>query len=133
MAEAKPLRRREYEGETERVAERPTRTPFVDVFENEDEYLLQADMPGVSKDALTIRIDADELVIDGKRGDGEAKVEGRALEVETRPADYHRKFTLPEGVDADAISAELAAGVLTLRLPKSAGVKPRRIEVKAAT
>lgn len=132
MAEQNLVRRREHEGEAERVAERPTRMPAVDVFEDADGYLLQADMPGVSRDSLSIRIDEGELTIDGKRGDGEAK-KGREVAAESPPADFHRKFTLPEGVEADAIAAELACGVLTVRLPKSPGIRPRKIEIKGAT
>lgn len=134
MAEVNVVRRRPHEEGAERVAEHPARMPVVDVFEGADEYLLQADMPGVGRESLSLRIDEGELTVDGTRAlvtcGGQR---GRELATETRAADFHRKFTLPEGVDGDKIAAELAAGVLTVRLPKSPGVKPRRIEIKGAT
>jgi len=97
----------------------PTRyvvTPKVDVFENADEYLLLADLPGVDKDALDLSWARGELTIEGHVGDRY----------------YRRAFTMPDGIDAANIAADLAAGVLTLHLPKSPEVKPRKIQVHAA-
>lgn len=132
MAEQIVTRKREHPEDVERVAQAPTRIPAVDVYENPDGYVLEADMPGVGRESLSIHIDEDELTIDGERHDGEA-TKGRGYAMEVPPMSFHRKFTLPEGVDADRVAAELTAGVLTLRLPKSPGVKPRKIEIKGGT
>ncbi|HVY46729.1 MAG TPA: Hsp20/alpha crystallin family protein [Minicystis sp.] len=103
----------------EKLQQRPTVTPAVDVFENRDELLVLADLPGVDKDDLSIALEKSQLSIRGKR-----VIDGHAF-------DYARTFVVPNGIDADRISAELANGVLRLVLPKSAALKPRTIQVKA--
>jgi len=109
--------------------DRPAVRPRVDVFENEAEYLVVADMPGVAKDAVDIRFEDGELRFEARRA---TELPGTALAEEYRPADYRRAFAMPEGVDAEKITAELANGVLSVRLPKSAAKRPHRIEVRAS-
>jgi HSP20 family molecular chaperone IbpA len=106
-------------GEADSVKEGPSFTPRVDIFENKDELLLVADMPGVRRDDLAIHVDKGQLTVEGRRD----LAQGRAT--------YRRSFLLPQGVDAGRIDAELVAGVLKLRLPKAEANKPRRIEVRA--
>lgn len=114
-------------GQTEKIEQRPPVAPNVDVFENENELLVVADMPGVSSDRMSIHFDKGRLTIEGKR---EApKWAPRLAEAES--VDFRRTFLVPQGIDAEHISAELSAGVLQVHLPKHASVKPRRIEVKA--
>lgn len=107
---------------------RPTIVPLVDVYENGDEFLLVADVPGVASDGLTVNLDKDELIIEGRRADAFA-AEGLRLEYEA--TDYRRAFSLPPGIDAAKIAAELRRGVLTLHLPKAESLRPRQIAVKA--
>lgn len=116
-------------GNLENVEERPIEVPRVDVYENEQELLLVADLPGVTKDALGIRVDQDELVIEGRRTPGPANA---PVAAEFHVADFRRGFRLPRGIDCDHIEAELKAGVLRLHLPKAASLRPRRIQVKSA-
>jgi HSP20 family molecular chaperone IbpA len=104
----------------EKLQQRPSVTPAVDVFENKDELLVFADLPGVATDDLTISLEKNQLALRGKR-----TLNGRAF-------DYARTFVVPNGIDAEKISAELKHGVLTLRLPKSAAHKPRTIAVRSA-
>lgn len=107
----------------EQVAEQERwATPPVDVFENNDEYLLAADLPGVVADAVRIDVDKDQLTIEGRL----PKVEGQQQDY-----GYRRSFKLPGGTDNEAVNAELRQGVLWLHLPKAAAIKPRRIEIKA--
>jgi len=106
---------------------RPVVSPLVDVFENKDEYLVLADMPGVDKDNLTVRLDQGELTVEGCWS---CEEKGTPLAREYRSLDFRRVFVMPDGVDVDAISATLANGVLTLRLPKAEAVKPRKISVR---
>lgn len=113
----------------ERVQQRPAVTPRVDVFENENEYLLLAELPGVDKQALDIRLQDGELTIEAKRATPEL---GALLAVEYRPADYIRKFAIPSGVDPNQIEAALDGGVLRLRLPKAEDTKPRQIPIHSA-
>lgn len=92
----------------------------VDIFEGPDELLLLADLPGVEASGLNVSFDAQELRIEGRRDAGESAVV------------YTRTFRVNEHIDASNITAELASGVLKLRLPKSPATKPRKIEVRAA-
>ena len=101
-------------------------SPAVDIYENEDEILLMADMPGVGKDALQVRIEKAVLSIEGKPGVG---LDKGLLRCEAEPCTYARSFSLPHTIDSDKISANLERGVLTLRLPKRESVKPRQIQV----
>lgn len=114
----------------EQVQARPAVAPLVDIYENEEQILVLADLPGVSEDALTVRLEKDQLFIEGRVGD---MVEGDAtvLAADWRPVDFRRTFLVPRGIDAEKISATLAGGVLTLKLPKSAAIKPRQITVRA--
>lgn len=102
--------------------------PRVDVFENDASYVIVADMPGVATDALDVRFEGGELRIQGAR---RPHARGTALHEETRSLDFARVFSMPEGIDGDAVEASLAQGVLTVRLPKSASKRPRKIEVRA--
>lgn len=114
--------------EVERVHERTTVTPRVDIYENDKELLLLADVPGVEEKNLRIHLDQDQLTIEGSRVE---ESYGRPLAWEYRPAaDYHRTFLVPQGIDPGKISAELRNGVLKLHLPKSEALRPRQIQIK---
>ncbi len=109
--------------------ERPEFAPAVDIFDQGDEIVLVADMPGVSAESLDIHLDRGELTLRGRVNPPE--VRGEVVLQEFLVGDFVRTFTLTEDVDAAGISAELTNGVLTLRLPKSRETKPRRIPVKS--
>lgn len=113
---------------TEKIEQRPAVAPNVDVFENENELLVVADLPGVSQDRMSIHFEKGRLTIEGKRAP--QKWTPRLAEADN--ADFRRTFLVPQGIDAEKIAAELAQGVLTVHLPKHASAKPRRIEVKVA-
>jgi HSP20 family protein len=112
----------------ENVSARPTLAPYVDVFENEQEILVVADLPGVARDDLSIHLDENELTLEGRRA---PRTEGTAVSAEYRPADFRRSFVLPQGIDRAKVDAHLSAGVLRLRLPKAEALRPRRIEVRS--
>lgn len=106
----------------------PTVTPSVDIFENDDEILLYADMPGVDKEAIAINLENGRLTINGHRsvtGDGQVQFE------EFGEVEYERAFSVPQGIDISKVKANMTNGVLSLHLPKSEAVKPRQIEVQA--
>jgi len=94
-------------------------TPAVDVYENESELLVVADLPGVTHERLDIKIDPPELRIETKAENAEDSV-------------WRRSFTIDERIDAGKVSAALENGVLTVRLPKADEVKPRRIAIRGA-
>ncbi|MCP4119890.1 MAG: Hsp20/alpha crystallin family protein [Desulfobacteraceae bacterium] len=107
----------------------PKVKPLVDIYENEDEILLHADMPGVTKEDISINIDNGKLHLTGVRG---LKTEGAANWVEFGDVEYVRSFSVPQTIDIEKVNAELKDGVLKLHLPKSEAAKPRQIEIKAA-
>ena len=103
--------------------------PRFDIWETDDELVLYGDMPGVLPENLDIHYENGQLTIHGKvcpRHDDIKFMYG-----EYGIGDYHRSFTVSELIDAEKIAAEMKHGVLTLHLPKSERVKPRRIEVKS--
>ena len=111
----------------ENVSERPAVAAPVDVYENANELLLIADLPGVNKESLTIQVDADSLTFEGRRV---AAPTGSLLAAEYRPFDFRRSFTVPPGIEREKIEAELTGGVLRLHLPKQERVKSRKIPIR---
>lgn len=101
--------------------------PNVNIFETKEGYVMQAEMPGVSKDDLEITLEGNEITITGRRSP--ETVSGERLFQERDSADYRRVFELDPAIDAAKISAKIEQGVLTLTLPKSEKVKPRKITV----
>jgi HSP20 family protein len=102
-------------------------TPEFNIFETKDGYVLEAEMPGVSKDGLEIMLEGNEITIIGRRQPETLKAD--VLYRESRPADYRRVFELDPAIDSAKISAKIDQGVLTLHLPKTEKVKPRKISV----
>lgn len=107
--------------------ERRTVVPASHIIEDEGEVLARLEMPGTTKAGLEIKVDGSTLTIDGKREDEVPP--GRFLIRERRRADYHKAFTIDESIDRESIAAELADGVLTLRLKVKEAAKPRRISI----
>lgn len=106
-----------------------TLMPRVDVTEDPTGITLLADLPGVPRDALQVRVDNDSLTIEGEiRQDMPEGLEPVYAEVQV--ARYKRVFTLSRELDTGAIDATLKDGVLNLRIPKQAHAQPKRIEVK---
>jgi HSP20 family protein len=103
--------------------------PPADVFETAEELVLVADMPGVKSVGLDVTIEENVLTIRG-RPEAKPDPQGQALLEEFAVAEYYRAFQLPADFDSRETRASLKQGVLTLRIPKSGHLKPRRIEVK---
>lgn len=101
----------------------------VDIFEDSDGITLVADMPGVSKERLTVRIDADTLVLEG-RVQFDLPEQSQALYADMRSSNYRRNFVLGRELDTGNIQAQLKDGVLKVRIPKRAELRPRKIEVQ---
>jgi len=103
--------------------------PPVDIYEDDDQVTLFADLPGVAKENLNLQIDKDTLQIYGKvaKADGD---DGAAVYTEFPAKDFYRAFTIGEEIDRDKIAASISNGVLKLTLPKAERAKPRRIEIK---
>ncbi len=102
-------------------------TPPVDIFETKDGLTVVADLPGVERQALDMRVADGVLTLKAKT---QHVAPGTPPEREYELLHFYRQFDLPEQVDADRISAELKHGVLTLQLPKREKAKPKQIEVR---
>ncbi len=102
-------------------------SPEVNIFETRDGYTLEAEMPAVNKDGLEIMLEGNEITIVGHRN--HERPAGETLFRESNTADFRRVFELDPAIDTSKISARMDQGVLTLTLPKSEKVKPRKIKV----
>lgn len=110
------------------VREQPAVVPPVDIFENEHAITLLADLPGVSREGLNVRVDGDALVLEATAtSQGPSDLE--LVYGEARSPVYRRQFTLSRELDAARIEAKLADGVLRLTIPKAEEAKPRRVQV----
>jgi HSP20 family molecular chaperone IbpA len=105
-----------------------TYSPRFDIWENDDEMILYGDLPGVMPEGLDVHFENPVLTIHGKVSPRHNDI--KFLHGEYGIGDFHRTFTVGEAIDTERISAELQNGVLTVHLPKSEQVKPRRIDVK---
>ena len=107
----------------------PALLPPVDVLEDSSGITLYADMPGVPKDRLQLRVEGDQLTLEGEMVLAmPAGTEPSHAEVQL--SRYRRTFTLSKELDADKVSAELSQGVLRVRIPKAEHAQPRRINVQ---
>lgn len=104
-------------------------TPPVDIYETTNGLVVQADLPGVAKEGLDVRVENNLLTI---RGEAAHVAPGDPIYREYGLVNFFRQFELNDRVDQSKISAELKHGVLTLSLPKAEEAKPRKIEVRAA-
>jgi len=100
--------------------------PDVDIQETKDEYMLEADMPGVGKQGLEVLLEGNELTLVGHR---QRPSEGEVLHRESNDWDYRRTFILDPMVDTAKIRATIEQGLLRVHLPKAERVKPRKITV----
>lgn len=101
--------------------------PAANVRDDQDGYVVEAEMPGVPKDGLELTVENGELVIIGRRAAVQSS--GKPVYRESRRLDYRRAFELDPSIDTTKITAKLDQGVLTLHLPKAEAVKPRKIAV----
>jgi HSP20 family protein len=101
--------------------------PPVDIYETRDGLVVLADLPGVAKESLDVRVDHNVLTT---RGHARHVIPGEVTYREYELVNFFRQFELSDTVDQGRISADLKCGVLTLNLPKAEEAKPRQIEVQ---
>ena len=104
-------------------------TPAIDIYDNDNEIVLLADLPGVKTDGLDVQLDRDRLTLEGTRQLAE---KGSTLSRDFGPVVYRRTFVVPRNIDPDTVQADLTAGVLTLRMKRRASAGPRVIEVRSS-
>jgi HSP20 family protein len=115
--------------EVRATSEQPrTLIPPVDIVEDETGITVWADLPGVPRDRLGIKVTGDNLIIEGASA-VPATANMELLYGEVQSPHYRRSFTLSRELDPGKIEAKLANGVLRLRIPKAEEARPRRIEV----
>lgn len=106
--------------------------PSVDIKEEKDAYSLQMDLPGVCEKDVEISLNNRVLSIATKAEEKTEKKDEKFLLKERRTSSFERRFTLPEDVDGENISAEFKNGVLGISIPRKALASSRRIEIKAS-
>ena len=106
-------------------------SPTVDIEENDDAYMIRADLPGVTKDDIEVRLDNGVLCISGeKRVEKETGKGTKVHRTERFHGSFERRFTLPGSIDADHVKADYEQGVLSLSIPKIETEKPKTIDIK---
>jgi HSP20 family protein len=106
--------------------------PAVDVQEQPDAFVLQADLPGVDSQDIDITMENGLLSLRGRRQSETKQENGGYRRVERVSGEFFRRFTLPDSADPESISAQMSNGVLTVRIGKRAEIQPRRIQVRSS-
>jgi len=130
MEETKALTRVEERRSWEEALEKESWVaPLIDIYETNDDYFLVANMPGVAKEDVKVKIEEGDLVIMG-RTNFLGEFQRKYLVKEIDSSNYYRKFKLSDSVDENKIDAKLENGKLLVHLPKVERVKPKTIEIK---
>jgi len=106
-----------------------TWAPAVDIYETPDSIVLQAELPGLSKEDIDIQVRDNVLTLKGERRSEKEVKEGNYLRVERAYGGFQRAFTLPAAVQADKIRAVFKDGVLDVSIPKAEEAKPKQIRI----
>ncbi len=106
--------------------------PAVDIVEEKDRFVLQADVPGVDPANIDVSMDAGVLSLSGERGSETSDEFAGLKRLERTSGKFYRRFTLPETADAEGITAKSSNGILEVTIPKQPEVQSRRITVEAA-
>jgi HSP20 family protein len=106
--------------------------PAIDLVEDDDRFVLRADLPGLSEDDIKIELEGRTLTVSGERKAEHESTDGGYRRVERAFGSFSRSLTLPQGVDPEAVTASFDRGVLEIGIPKPEASKPRRIEIAAA-
>jgi len=102
--------------------------PAVNIYQTPEGYVLEAELPGVNKEGVSVHLEGNLLTVEGRRL-APALPESEFSYRESSPADFRRVFELDPAIEAAKISARMEQGILTLTLPKADAAKPRKIAV----
>ena len=103
--------------------------PAMDLVESADHFVLRADLPGMTEEDVNLEFEDGTLTVSGERKSEHEEENGGFHRVERSFGAFSRSLTLPQGVDADAVTASFDRGVLEIRIPKPEQRKPRKIEI----
>ena len=129
MAEQKKVKVKAARPGGEEIAE-DTFSPVVDIYEADDELVLVAEVPGVEKDDISVQVDKGVLTLEAEAKCDVPGEDYARTYVSFQPGQFFRAFALGDEIDREKISASASSGVLTVRLPKAAGAKSRKIDIK---
>jgi HSP20 family molecular chaperone IbpA len=104
--------------------------PAVDIRQEEDRYVLEADLPGMTEKDVDIRVDRDVMVITSRKEEQKEEKEEGYLVRERRRASFQRSFVLPEDIDRNKIDARFHEGTLVVEMPRTEKTRPKQIPVK---
>ena len=120
------------EGNGKETLTRADWTPSVDITEDDTNYLIEVELPGVEKDGVSVSVENEVLSIRGERKFEREENGAKVHRVERSFGSFLRTFRVPDDADGDAVAASFKNGVLTVTLPKAEKAKPRQIEVEVA-
>jgi len=106
--------------------------PAIDLVETEGEFVLRADLPGLSEQDVDIELEDNVLTLSGERKSEHEEHKAGYYRAERSSGSFRRTLTLPEGVDAEAVTASFDRGVLEVRVPKPEQRKPRKVQITVA-
>jgi HSP20 family protein len=106
--------------------------PPVDIFERQDQLVIRAEVPGLNREDMDVRIENGVLTLRGERKREAEFNENNAFRMERTYGAFTRSFTLPTTVDASMVSAAYKDGVLEVSVPKAETAKPKKVEIRAA-
>lgn len=104
--------------------------PLVDIAEDDNSYVIAAELPGLKKEEIKVGVQDDVLTISGERKYEKEEKDKKFHRVERAYGSFSRRFTIPENSDGEKVSAEFKDGILQVHLPKTETVKPKQIEVQ---
>jgi HSP20 family protein len=107
-----------------------SRTPAVDIHEDDKGYRMEVELPGLTEKDVEVKVENDMLVISSKKEETKEEDKKEYVRKERRSYSFYRSFTLPENVKPDKIEASFKNGLLLISLPKAPETKPKLIDVK---
>jgi len=107
------------------------RTPAVDVRERENEYLMEAELPGLTEKDIELNVEDNILTLSSKKEESKEEKKNGYLIRERRNYEFARTFVLPKDADRQKIKAEFKNGLLEVKIPKKPEARPRKIDVKS--
>jgi HSP20 family protein len=105
-------------------------SPPIDLAENDKEFTVRAELPGIDPKDLDVTVTGNQLVVSGEKKESDEHKEKDFYRSETRYGSFRRTVTLPEGIDTENVDAQFANGVLTLHLRKTVPTAAKRVEIK---
>ena len=106
--------------------------PLVDIVEDEQEYLIKADLPEAKKDTIKVTVDNGILVLSGERKLEQEDASRKYHRIERAHGSFRRSFSLPDNADSEKVNAEIENGLLKVHISKSEAARPKQIEVKVS-